>query len=1095
MSLFKKQQNYIVKLLLCLITIHIFYSCSLSGKISSRSSSSGGSTSQPGEGGDTNSPGGGSGSIVATKLRFADLPADTRFGLSNGRLTVQAVNDQGLIDTSFSGEVELQLSVDPNAGQTQVLKAVRTQATLGVAVFEDYLLSRPGVNFKLAVVPVVAALTPAITPNFNVTRTNLNYGLSYDSLLISGNRAYASAGYDGVEVYDISTPSSPSKLYTIYTNGQASSLVLKGTTLFVLNKWENIAAYDLSNENNIQLYSKLNLSEYVNKIALTGNYIFAFDGQYIRVVSVTDPNNMSIVASIDSGDTGSYRPRNTLAIEGSKLYTRSEGYIYRVYDISTPTSPSLLGSATASSTGSKEIAVLNNRLYTESSGSIREIDFTNPASPVNNKSFDYFGASNIGAMSIIDNDLFFYGGINVGLLSLKIPFSASSYDTIYSRDINLKVTDQNTQTVSFAKGSGSNLFVLSSNGLRNYSYQKMTSSQVGTYNTPGLAYDVEVVGTTAYVADGATGVILLDISNPTNPSLISTYNTAGTAREVLVSGTTVYVADGTSGVACFDVQNPSSPGSVATGTINTGGTAYDIEISGSTIIVATDTGGIKFYTITGTCTFSAQVGSITFSGARQIAVDGNYLFASNSMGNYVYDISNPASPSARLIGGVAQKTNSGGGPILVSQGQLWSKDTTSNLSRYLLSGQIWDNSSTISRTGDYANIRTVENQNNISISSEMALHNNVLYIPSDDYGWSVVDITDPNYPKLVYSFDPNTATNPVQGIAADDDYIYLAQDALGLVIMSKSTYTPLTRMNQPSSVGVQYLGLSNDKFIYKANGVYKNQGDGLELDLDANLPVVMQSNGPSYVDSKYVVVQDTSCYCNNIYSILDPLSPVLTSSTAVFDYFTPSLLTNTRMYAAKGTSGVFIYNITGSSASTVGSYNTPGNAKDLEVIGNYIYVADNAATTNGVIVLDISNESSPQLVTTLNIPNAVAITSSNNTLYVGSSSGVVVVDITQRGSPVIVRTITTTNNNFLMGTFFVKDNHLIFSDNSGANSHLSRAYIYNLSDEQNPTLVETLVSNSDISTMTANSYFIRLHTNQYIKNYFHVNYTDFTNDL
>lgn len=1086
MSLFK--QNMIVKISLTLCIFYIFSSCSLSGKISSRSKSvpTDSATTQPE----------GSGGVIATRLQFIDLPVDARFGLTNGRLTVQAVNDQGLLDTSFSGEVELQLSVDPNSGQTQVLKTVRAQANLGVAVFEDYLLSRPGANFKLTVVPVATtALAPAVTPNFNVTRTNLNYGLSYHSLIVSGNRAYASAGHDGVEVYDISVPSSPSKLFTIYTNGQASSLALSGNTLFVLNKWENLVAYDLSNENDIQLYSKLVLSEYANKIALSGNHIFAFDGRYVRVISVADPSNMSISASIDSGDTSDQRKRNTLAIEGNKLYTRSEGYNYSVYDISTPTSPSLLGSATASVTGTQDIAVLNNRVYAESAGSIREIDFTNPASPVNNKSFDYWGSSNIGYMSIIDSDLFYYGGTSVGLLSLQIPLSASSFDTINTRDINIITsTDQNTSALAFAKGTGNNLFVLSANGLRNYTYQKMTPTQVGSYNTPGLAYDVEVVGTTAFIADGATGVVLLDVSSPASPTLISTYNTAGTAREVVVSGTTVYVADGASGVACFDIQNPALPGAVATGTIATGGTAYDIEITGSTIVVATDAGGIKFYTITGTCTFSAQVGSITFSGARQIAIDGDFLFASSSMGNYVYDISNPASPSARMIGGVAQKTFAGGGPLFVSQGRLWSKDLTSNFARYLLSGQNWDTSSSLSPTGDYSTIRTVEHQNTVNMSSEMALHDDVLYIAGDEYGWSMVDISDPDYPKLLYSFDPNTSTNQVHGIAANNDYVYLAKDAQGLVIMSKSGYSALTRMNQPNSVGIQYSGLANNNYIYKANGIYKNQGDGFEQLTGTTLPTIMQNSAPSYVDDNYAVVLDNNCYCNNVFSLADPLSPALVSSTAAFVFFNPSLIVNNKMYAARGVSGVSIYNIANSSATTIGSYNTAGSTADLEVVDNYIYVADNTVN-DGLVVLDISNESAPQLVTTLNIPYAVAIARNENTLYVGSTSGVVVVDITQRATPTIVRTISTANNTFSMKNFFIRDGHLIFADNAGTGSHISRAYIYNLSDQQNPSLVETLVSNSSITSITTNSNFIRLHTDQHVKNYFHVDYSNFTNDL
>lgn len=1035
-----------------------------------------------------------SGSVIATKLQFSDLPSDARFGLSNGRLTVQAVNDQGLLDTNYNGEVELQVSVDPNGGQTQILKTIRTQANLGVATFEDYLLSKPGFNFKLSAVPLSSSLTPATTPNFNVTRTNLNYGLNYHSLIVAGNRAYASAGYDGVEVYDITTPSNPNKLYTIYTNGQATELVLNGTTLFVLNKWENVSAYNLSNENDIQMYSRLSLSEFANKIALTGSSLFAFDGQYVRIISVSDPSNMSIVASIDTADTTSYRKQNTLEIEGTRLYTRTEGSIFKVYDISTPTSPSFLGSATVSLTSSRDFAVHNQRVYTETSGNLQEINFTTPATPVLTRTFDYWGASNQAIMSVIDDQLFFYSGVNVGLMSLNLPLSAGPMDIVYAREFfngtNLEVRD-------VAAGSGTNLFILESNGLRSYSYKKMTATEVGSYNTPGIAYDVEVVGSTAFVADGATGVVLLNVSNPASPALISTYNTAGTAREVIVSGNIVYVADGASGVSCFDIQNPSSPGANATGTIATGGTAYDIEISGNLLAVATGS-NVKLYNITGACTFSAQLGSISFSGAQQIAITGNYLFINNnSFGNYVYDISNPSSPTSRIIGGTPQLTEEGGGPMIAHNGYMWSLvNYIINFNRYPISGTEWNSSATLYANSAFAKLRTVEHQNMSSVSAEMAVHNDVIYIPSDDYGWSMVDVSDPDFPKLVYSMDPTSSTNPVQGIAANNDYIYLAKDAQGLVIMQKSTYIPLTRQNEPTSVAVQYSGVNNENYIFKTNGVYKNLSEGLEALSSVSLPAVMSSGLPLYANSNHVVFQDNNCYCNKVFSLADPLNPTLVSETDTFNNFIPSFMTTTRMYGARGTNGVFIYNISSSTANIVGSYNTAGNASDLEIVDNYMYIADNTSGASGFVVLDISTENSPQLVTTLNIPNAKAIARYNNTIYVGSTNGVIVVDITQRNNPSIVRTLTTINNNPTMVSFLVKEGHLLFADNTNTISHLSRVYIYDLrTDAQNPTLVETLLSNENILNITTNSYFIRIHTTNYIKSYFHINYSNFTNNL
>nr|MBC8449122.1 PD40 domain-containing protein [Chloroflexota bacterium] len=62
-----------------------------------------------------------------------------------------------------------------------------------------------------------------------------------------------------------------------------------------------------------------------------------------------------------------------------------------------------------------------------------------------------------------------------------------------------------------------------------------TQSEVGAYDTPGLAQGVAVSGTVAYVADGAAGLYLVDISDPGHPSLAGSLALSGTAQGVAVA--------------------------------------------------------------------------------------------------------------------------------------------------------------------------------------------------------------------------------------------------------------------------------------------------------------------------------------------------------------------------------------------------------------------------------------------------------------------------------------------------------------------------------------------------------------------------------
>ena len=60
----------------------------------------------------------------------------------------------------------------------------------------------------------------------------------------------------------------------------------------------------------------------------------------------------------------------------------------------------------------------------------------------------------------------------------------------------------------------------------------VTQSEVGAYDTVGLANSAVVSGTLAYVADGAGGLQIIDISDPANPTLIGSLGAISSARGI-----------------------------------------------------------------------------------------------------------------------------------------------------------------------------------------------------------------------------------------------------------------------------------------------------------------------------------------------------------------------------------------------------------------------------------------------------------------------------------------------------------------------------------------------------------------------------------
>ncbi len=84
-------------------------------------------------------------------------------------------------------------------------------------------------------------------------------------------------------------------------------------------------------------------------------------------------------------------------------------------------------------------------------------------------------------------------------------------------------------------------------------------SLLGMCNMSGSALWVELAGCLAYVADGASGLRVVNVTNPRQPNALGIYNTPGTAQGVTVAGGIAYVADQDGGLQVINVTDPRNP--------------------------------------------------------------------------------------------------------------------------------------------------------------------------------------------------------------------------------------------------------------------------------------------------------------------------------------------------------------------------------------------------------------------------------------------------------------------------------------------------------------------------------------------------------
>ncbi len=161
-----------------------------------------------------------------------------------------------------------------------------------------------------------------------------------------------------------------------------------------------------------------------------------------------------------------------------------------------------------------------------------------------------------------------------------------------------------------------------------------------TYATE--AYGLAVSSNYVFVADGANGLRVFDVSTPSVPQLLATVATEGEARGVALAGDYAYVADSVTGLHAVDVSNPEQP--ALAGSVEM--TALNCAVQGSYVYVAAGEDDLQVVSVVDPANPSivGEWGSI-YRTVYDVAVADGYVFL--GMDGYVgrLSIANPAAPS------------------------------------------------------------------------------------------------------------------------------------------------------------------------------------------------------------------------------------------------------------------------------------------------------------------------------------------------------------------------------------------------------------------------------------------------------------------
>ena len=359
----------------------------------------------------------------------------------------------------------------------------------------------------------------------------------------------------------------------------------------------------------------------------------------------------------------------------------------------------------------------------------------------------------------------------------------------------------------------------------------LTLESITTDAFPNNAMDVCVTGNHAYVADYTNGLVIVDISDPANPttvghfpSRIGNFGYTAAAIGVAVSGNYAYVANWYDDLYIIDVTDKTNPTLANTYTIDDG--ADSITISGDLAFIAAEWAGVDIIDISDPIN-PVFIGNYnTDDLAEDVAIQNNYAYiADRDDGVIIVDISDLANPSFVSSCDTPYDANS----IVVSGAYAYVADADDTL--------IIDISNPTAPA--------IVGQYDTGDAWGIALDGNYVYVGDGDNGVVVLNVNDPANPVYAGSYD---TAGYAGGLNIVSNLVYVADDSLVILRTdASSTSGPVHNINKGTHYTTIQAAIDDaspgdeihvDSGTYYENVIVNKQLTLRGIDTGTGMPVV-----------------------------------------------------------------------------------------------------------------------------------------------------------------------------------------------------------------------------------------------------------------
>jgi hypothetical protein len=465
-----------------------------------------------------------------------------------------------------------------------------------------YITLRSNGFKRLVVIDIANERLPKEVANLDFSFEPMCIAVS-DSIALVGLQA---TGGDGLVIVNIGDPTAPTILDSTLTNTDCLALEIAGG------------------------------HAYVTSDSPANSFI---------VVDILNPALPESVATVPLPGP----PSAGMVINGDYVYVPTDGdTVLNVVHIATPESPSVGYQYTNPTRSPTDIAMHSGELFiaiAQDYGNAEVLRFwlSNPAQPQYHNSCAVL-AANLDPKLAVDDGILYVGSEtgNVQMIDVttnscqligELPYPGSYLAGLAISDYSLFYLTQDPVD------SDGRLHIISVSS-------PGPLVPISSVLTPGTAEDVIIApgrADLAYVADGAAGLQVVDVTDPLNPVVIGTADTPGYAVNVALLGNTVFVADSGAGIAAIDVTVSTAPSLISS--VDTPGSAVDIALTLTHAYVAVSDQGVRVIDIQTPAAMKIVGVQDTLTASTGIEVSGLQAYvADGNDGLVVLNASDPSNP-------------------------------------------------------------------------------------------------------------------------------------------------------------------------------------------------------------------------------------------------------------------------------------------------------------------------------------------------------------------------------------------------------------------------------------------------------------------